>query len=445
MNLKKAHLCLLFMFAAIAAHSQKVYFIYIQTENNQPFFVKHKEKIHSSSATGYVILSKLVDTIYSFSIGMPNNSQQQNFTVAINKKDHGYLLKNFGDKGWGLFDLQTLAVKMSSTAVAKMPENATAEEKTVTAFTESLSKAAGDPSLKNRPAAIPVAKIEEKKEPVVAMAKVTEVPMPKVVEEKKEPAVAAAKPIEAPTPKVIEEPKAVLAATTPVAVAEKAVLVETKTTLAEPIAKVESKTTIEDSVKKKEEPVNVVVEKSDNIKIEPIEEVKPKETPISQVAENPYTTSTVKKRSESSTTEGFGLTFLDIYASGTTDTIRLIIPNPKTIEAIIKTPEAPITTEAKIACMQQATEADFFKLRKLMVAVDGDDEMISEAKKVAKEKCFTTLQYKNLGGLFLTDEGKYKFFDAMYNYTSDTANYASLQTEMKEEYYINRFKALLRN
>ena len=86
----------------------------------------------------------------------------------------------------------------------------------------------------------------------------------------------------------------------------------------------------------------------------------------------------------------------------------------------------------------------FFKLRKKMVGENSDNNMISEAGRVFRTKCFTTTQIKNLGTLFLSDEYKYKFFDAAYQYVSDTENFASLQAELKDEYYINRFKAMLR-
>ena len=71
--------------------------------------------------------------------------------------------------------------------------------------------------------------------------------------------------------------------------------------------------------------------------------------------------------------------------------------------------------------------------------------MLTEAKKYFKTKCFTTGQVKNLGLLFLNDEGKYKFFDLAYAYVTDIDKFSVLQNELKEEYYINRFKAMLRN
>src|SRR5437868_3815221 len=93
----------------LTVSAQKVYFVYLQSEQGQPFFVKMNEKIYSSTASGYLILSKLRDSTYSFTVGFPDNRiLEQKYSVTLNKKDHGYLLKDFGDKGWGLFDLQTL-------------------------------------------------------------------------------------------------------------------------------------------------------------------------------------------------------------------------------------------------------------------------------------------------------------------------------------------------
>jgi hypothetical protein len=80
-----------------------------------------------------------------------------------------------------------------------------------------------------------------------------------------------------------------------------------------------------------------------------------------------------------------------------------------------------------------------------MAAIISDDDMITEAKKYFKTKCFTAAQIKNLSTLFLTDEGKYKFFDAAYKYVSDIKTFSALQSELKDEYYSTRFKAMLRN
>ena len=188
----------------------------------------------------------------------------------------------------------------------------------------------------------------------------------------------------------------------------------------------------------------------------------------------------IKKWSESSTTEGFGLVFIDDYNNGINDTIRLLIPNPKQIEVpvnandepkeekrfldidnteknikgriITLTEVKPVISEATTTkqllsnnCTLIAEESDFLKLRKGMAAKESDEGMIMEAKAYFKTKCFLTEQIKNLGSLFLNDESRYNFFDIAYSYVSDAEKFPALQNELKEEYYINRFRAMLRN
>lgn len=409
--MKKLTLAILLLVVSFTVYSQKVYFIYLQTENEQPFFVKMNDKVYSSSGSGYLILSKLRDTICDFSLGFPQNKwPERNFSVAFNKRDHGYLLKNFGEKGWGLFDLQTLAIQMP-VAITSTTENKTTQQTNdVSPFTEILSKASNDPSLKEK--------------------SVEQVPSEK----------------KADTVKTETEKKS------------------------EP--KVE--TTIFAEVKK-EEPQKKAEEMTTEKKEEPKAEIK--EEPVQRDTfnhEDVYKQSVVTKKSESSTTEGFGLIFIDQISNETSDTIRLLIPNPKPVivipsqqpvvekkfleistdsvkaetpETVQKVTNEPVAVKKaeKGNCTEQANEADFFNLRKIMAGVMGDDEMVAEAKRIFKTKCFSTEQIRNLSLLFLNDAGKYKFFDAAYEYVTDAFNFGSLQRELKDEYYINRFKAMLRN
>lgn len=79
-----------------------------------------------------------------------------------------------------------------------------------------------------------------------------------------------------------------------------------------------------------------------------------------------------------------------------------------------------------------------------MAAATKDEQMLNEARKQFKLRCFSTEQLRNLSSLFLDDDGKYKFFDESYLYVNDPQNFSTLVTELKEDYYINRFKAMLR-
>jgi len=412
--MKKISVLVVVLFISVFAFAQKVYFVYLQNEGHEPFFVRMNNKIYSSSSSGYLILSKLRDSSYNVNIGFPANQwPEQKFSFTVNKKDQGFLLKNFNEREWGLFDMQTMTVQMAAGNSEK--DAIKTEKKEVNTFTEMLSKAADDSTLKEKPVLV---KTEEKK--------VEEIKQP---EEKK------------------DEPKQELK--------KEDIVIEKK----EEIKPTEKKE--EPVVEIKEQPVlNPVTKQIDSLEL--VTENKPENKP----AEGAYEKSTVKRRSESSTTEGFGLIFVDIYPGGETDTIRILIPNNNRIEtieeikqedkevkpvdtvqnleSIRKSVESNPVLFKKNTCKAIAVEDDFFKLRKKMAGVSSDDNMIVEARKVFRVKCFTTQQVRNLSLLFLEDEGKYKFFDAAYNYISDAENFASLQSELQGDYFINRFKAMLR-
>ncbi|HEY0750883.1 MAG TPA: DUF4476 domain-containing protein, partial [Chitinophagaceae bacterium] len=318
---------------------------------------------------------------------------------------------------------------------------------------------------------------------------------------------------------------------------------------------------IEDTVtvtqnKTEQKPFAEIITKQDEIQPPVKQEEATSTEPVSE-----YKKSQVTRRAESSTTEGFGLVFLD-NMDGVTDTIRLLIPNPKiqlinntsqpTKEETVKTeeektvvkeepakdvkalenndenkteetavtPDVPskkeeandktekplfgfrkkdkttsdqsalkekedeskkekplisfkkkdndqdeapsVVTESRLAdvqpdgsrpsekvsnnqasCRSMASENDFLKLRKNMASESDEESMIDAARKFFRSKCFSTEQVKNLGALFLTEESKYNFYDLAYKYVHDRDQFRSLGSELKEDYYIRRFKALI--
>ena len=264
--MSKIILTLIFYALTFNAVSQKVYFVYLQSEAEQPFFVKINDKPINSTSSGYLILSKLRDSVYAFSIGFHgNNWPEQKFSLKMDSKDHGYLVKNFSEQGWGLFDLQTSAVQMAMVKDAKT-ENVVIN-KEVSRFTEILSKAVDDTTLKQRPAQHIIE--EKKSEPVITTA------------EKK------------------EEPKAII-------------------TELEIVRKDEKK--IEINPLREENKLSTGINETINPAVQKISE-------IDQFNKGEYKKSTISRKSESSTTEGFGVVFIDEYEDGTKDTINILISN----------------------------------------------------------------------------------------------------------------------
>jgi len=466
---------LLISFFAIAAsqiNAQKIYFVYLQTETGEPFFVRMNDNLYSSTASGYLILPRLKDSTYNFKLGFPGKNTDLDFSTSINKKDHGYLIKNFGEKGWGLFDLQSMSIQMSSSNTKGTTQINNSSNLQVNAFTDLLSKAADDPSLKQNPV---FAKEEEKKPQVVEA----------IIKEEKKPDVTEA---------VVKEEK-------------------------KPDSTTQSITKIEE---KKTDAAN-------EQKVEPAEK-----TSITKTEEG-YKKSQVTRISGSTTSEGFESVFVDQYADGGKDTVRILIPtdketviakeeaksdstkeNKKFLDIISDTTQVKPQSETKKdeakkwwpfnknknaenkktqpevkretrrtplfkknkketttqsqpgvkseeskkwglfnknkktdseikRCQTVAGNDDFLKLRRKMATRTNDDGMLDEAKKYFKEKCFTTEQIKNLSSMFLSNAGKYNFFETAYKFTSDTEKFPSLQSELKDEYYLNRFKTLVGN
>ena len=104
-------LILLIIFLPGTLISQHYHFVYIQGENQQDFYIKKTGELLSSSATGFIILPKLQSGTHQFTVGFPKNQwPEYEFQVEVKSADRGFTLKNFEDKGWGLFDLQTLDI-----------------------------------------------------------------------------------------------------------------------------------------------------------------------------------------------------------------------------------------------------------------------------------------------------------------------------------------------
>src|SRR3954453_1744866 len=114
--------------------AQEKHFVFIQSESKQPFYVSLNGKLYSSSATGYVIIPKLADGNYTFTVGFAQNAfPEQTFTAAIENKDLGFELKNMGDKGWALFNLQSLDMSMATENNSNVVAKALSETSTTKA------------------------------------------------------------------------------------------------------------------------------------------------------------------------------------------------------------------------------------------------------------------------------------------------------------------------
>jgi len=136
----------IFLLISAVSIGQHSHFLYLQSDNKQTFYIKIGDKLFSSSLSGYIIIPKLSQGVYELNIGFPNNEWPlQTVSVEINGKDQGFLLKNFDGKGWGLFNIQTMAVLMAGN---KASNNTAPVVTSNDEFSNTLAKVVNTPSIK---------------------------------------------------------------------------------------------------------------------------------------------------------------------------------------------------------------------------------------------------------------------------------------------------------
>lgn len=417
---KKYFLVSVLIFIFYIAPAQKNYFVYFQTEDHNPFYVRMDEKVFSSTSSGYLVLSRLLDKSYSINIGfLGNTNTELKYDIIINEKDHGFLIKKTGDNNIELFDLQTNQVV--SISDDKKESYINTEKVKSSSFIELLAKATDDSTLLETPVLIKedLTKVKDQKQNVML-----------TVSQKNDTVTSEIK-------------------------------IDTLS--------------------------GIILESKGVENISPSDSVQ-KDFQSNLLEELvPYKKSTVRLYSESSTTEGFGLVFFDDWGQAKVDTVKIFIPNEVTkvisqpiiqkekqelkqfVEIIsvdtatksslienTKSEESNLVKQDSIAGIKNiqkvksnencsvASEEDFFMLRKIMAGEMNDSSMVAEARKKFLEKCFTTYQIKNLSVLFLTDEGKYIFFETAVLFIADREIFSSLQSELKDKNYIDKFKSLIK-
>jgi hypothetical protein len=432
--------------------SQHHHFFYIQSDQQQPFYIKLGNEVMSSSSAGFLIIPKLKDSAFDMIVGFPKDQfPEYRFKIAQVKKDRGMNLKNFGDKGWGLFDLQTLEIMMGEKIIREEPKKVSLPQPITTdAFTVTLASVIDDPGLMAtqlvliEPASnviakntldvrenLPAKKVIEK--PVIAESGSVPFKKETVSEASPLPQKNAA-PIPKPELPVISAPVVINKESEKVIVTDSVNAIESvkeKT----PVAQNKNADTIfVHNAEEKEEPVDLL---------------------LSQVG----------KISEQLNDSLLELVFTDTDSLGKTDTIRVSllrdIPKKKSVEIPItekiETSVVPVTESSvdkniksadnlnkRAACKQVASDKDLAGLRKRMVTLKDEDDMVAMALKDFKAKCYTTEQVRNISFVFVRDEGRYKLLDAAYTYVYDPDNFISLESLLSDPYFIHRFKALLK-
>lgn len=421
----KAFILSFFVLFHLQSVAQQDYFVFINSENQQPFFVQIHEKTYSSSAVGHLIIPRLKDSAYQITIGFPKNQfPELEFMIRISRKDRGYQLKNLGDRGWALFDLQSMELISPLPKKNSLAQTGYHLVKKDDEFARLMARVVSDTAVlysivkREEPASV---KTEQRKDDAIRKTEPT----------KEETVVAK---IEVPQKSEVPVEKKEVT---------KTVAPKDTGTIVTPVQK-----PVEEPVVAKSKPQIKVLEQGmtdagfrmviadDTQRVDILIAVeKPIEPPTEEKTyANPDSTVKMPSRKEDTQKKDQG----DITITADTTEVSVVRDEAKVEEP----PKKLVLVNSD--CKSFAGDGDVDKLRIRMLGETDVDGRVAAARKVFRTKCFTTAQVKGLTELFRSDEGIYRFLEAAYPFISDTSNFKSLVTLLAEEVYVKRFRTMVR-
>lgn len=389
-------------------HAQQKHFIYVQSEDKQPFAIVMNGKVYSSSDYGYIILPKLTDGDYNFTVSFPlNKFPDQSFTCSINKKDAGYILKNNSD-GWALENMQTQkSITSGSNTTAKS-----------NAFGDMLSDVVSDSDLTKKDISAnnsPVTNITN--ETVAASGTVTDAANTGFITK------ANAQP------QKIAESK--LDTGTSMLFVDKSQSGVDTINVFIPSEKTDSVAATTNG--NEASPGNIAAENSQSVN-----PVTTTPTTNSDTALQENVTSNTQKENNNSVVNNQSSDVSNPFYKSENN--NAVVDSTQTNQPPTNNTSAAIKED----CSKMITDEDFNKLKRKMFVQKNTNEMIQYAVRFLNNKCITTDQVKTLGYLFSSDDGRYNLYDALYNYVYDYGNYSQLASSILDSYYKKRFAAMLR-
>ena len=491
---KKLVFLFLMMLFAFTTSAQQDHFVYLQTDNGKPFYVKMNKKILSSSAEGYIIIPNITSGVYQIKVGFPKNEYpEENFTLSVDNNNEGYLIKHVDENGLQLFNIETLALisgshEIANTAIAK-PDSV---KKEANPFTQMLANVVKDSSILQNHQVV----VENSIKPADSSLALSNIKATTPVDSNKTDSLNLGKNI--PVPAIgLKTTDSSVTNTVETSQVSKSVSsqVATKTS---PISKLLSM--------QNEDGWQMMYGDSNENKLDTVLVFMPldknKLPANSEPTNNDNFNFTATKKSNNSTTDTSNFTFtsreikpekeksgivlrndnvpVQHDSAGKTAPEQVFYIGPKKNEngsatnpsmeknslitdvkitgaskkkneddqnsgtQLVVLPKVVTSSKVNSDCKAFAENEDFLRLRKKMAAENTKEDMIKVASKFFKSKCYSTEQIKNLSYLFLTDEGKYMFFDAAYAFTSDSDQYPVLESQLKDDYYRNRFIAMIK-
>jgi hypothetical protein len=407
------------------------FFVLIQADDGQAFYVRLNNLLYPSSPGGHLILGQLTDSAYTITIGMPGFPEQR-YLLNMHQKDWALRLSR-QDNRWGLYDDQGQPVPAAA-------DSATFEKPLLTgakkddAFSRLMSAIVQDTAVMYNT----FAAASPDSSGLIAI--------------NTHPG--------APADTVTSLPTATSSLTTDSATIKPthtATTSNTENSAAEPPAGTltpgisPAGTRANDTLTAgaaSAPPAPGIPVTSPPVTITPATG-----TPVASVIDPaiPSSPTGVVKLSERKSSQSLSLVYTDHPADKRTDTIDVVIliDSPTTVMPHPLSPDTPHSgTPHKSTlpfvnsdCHAFATDFDVDKLRVHMLEANKDEDRIQTAYKLFKIKCFTTRQIRALSEIFTTDPAKFKFLATAYPFVSDD-QFPELVSLLSDPVFAERFRTM---
>jgi hypothetical protein len=424
-------------------YAQHHHFIYFQHEQSAAFYVKYQGQVYRSSAQGYLILSKIPKGPCLFSLGMDMAGQQEvKFSFDSIAGDRGFLIKNFGDKGWGLFDLQQATLQFAS-QIQKTDNIAGSKIYSDTAVNDPFGNMLSDVTKDTTVKYVALKKAEIKKDTILEIIKPKEVISSSAAStvasgSKSKQELVAEKKSFSMIRLMSKEQKTGYDAFIFLIMNSggvDTVLVEILH-VADSIKK-EGIETRASQLLNEQERNDIHLAQTNQNRVNQDHSgnkiLMPKDTLLS--VDSIEVLRVVNEASRKASQ--------DSALAITTEAVVPVVSDSVLVKPHSFSLSSRGVTSLEAPCKRVADEEFFIRLRKKMAGRRTEDQMMEEAVKGFKQTCFTTAQIGQLSGMFMGDEMRYRFFDAAHQYVSDPGQFPSLGKYIQDTTYKKRFEDLM--
>jgi len=404
--------------------AQRSHFIYLQHEQSAAFYVKYQGQIIRSSSQGYLLLSKLGSGSHIFYIGQDQGSSELlKFVLDTLESDKGYMIKNVGTSGWGLYDLQSSAILYPVKDGSGQTSMKTASQKDSLvndAFGTMLADVTKDSTVKY----VSLKKVEKKADSLASTPK-----------------------------KVTSDTSSNMI----VQVDRTADNSQPKSTYVRAVILMQERQQTDSSIsfrflleqKNITDTVDLWIEKEVAAGTKEDEKVSEERNTAQELSKEVLadTLTTVVVQSEKSLLKVDSVMQVPFVEVKDEDTamVDVIIPEISDSIVVIRVSDRrEVTSQVqKNDCKKVGGSDDFIRLRKKMAGQRTEEKMIDEAIKFYKQMCMTSAHIGQLSVLISLENMKYKFFEASYKYVADADQYFTLGKYLQEENYRKQFDALI--